>query len=169
MNPSLPAESAEVPPAVPIVSYLDAIRAGANDPQRLEDLYQAAHRTRGASQFARDMAVCYEQAPENMLYAAWYYRLRAASDEHVGRLNANWWLAAPLSVTLGLAFWLLSDPRWTLAGHIPLLAVLWMALTALALIWFLVVTARRHYAWAVGAGDLAHGTRLRYSRRAGSS
>lgn len=151
MNPSLPGDGTTMPPAASIMSYLDAIRAGANDPQRLEELYQAAGKARGASQFASDMAACFAQAPENVLYAAWYYRLRAASDEHVGRLSANWRLAVPLSVALGLAFWLLSDPWWTLPRHIPLLALLWMPLTALALIWFLAVTARRHYVLAAGA------------------
>jgi hypothetical protein len=38
-----------------------------------------------------------------------------------------------------------------LPGNVPLLALLWMPLTALALIWFLAVTARQHYLWAAGA------------------
>ncbi|HLZ22161.1 MAG TPA: hypothetical protein VKQ30_08570 [Ktedonobacterales bacterium] len=151
MNPSLPADSSALSPTAPAPSYLDVIRAEARNPERLEQVYQTARKERKAGQFATDMAVCHTEAPENVLYAAWYYRLRAEADEHAGRLAANWRLAVPLSVALGLAFWLLSDPHWMLAGNIPLLALLWMPLTALALIWFLAVSARQHYVWPAGA------------------
>ncbi|MGH2517942.1 MAG: hypothetical protein ACRDHP_20030 [Ktedonobacterales bacterium] len=151
MNPSLPADSSALSTTAPALSYLDAIRVAANDPQRMEQLYTTVRRARKSGQFAEDMAACHAAAPENVLYAAWYYRLRAEADEHAGRLNANWRLAVPFSVALGLAFWVLSNPQWTLVGQTPLLALLWMPLTALALIWFLTGTARRGYLWAVGA------------------
>src|SRR5579859_6953446 len=152
MNPSLPADSSALSPTAPAPSYLDVIRAEARNPERLEQVYQTARKERKAGQFATDMAVCHTEAPENVLYAAWYYRLRAEADEHAGRLAANWRLAVPLSVALGLAFWLLSDPHWMLAGNIPLLALLWMPLTALALIWFLAVSA---YVLAIASARLA--------------
>src|SRR5579872_31964 len=128
MNPSLPADSSALSSAIPAPSYLDVIRAAARNPERLEQVYQTARKERKTGQFAADMAACHAEAPENMLYAAWYYRLRAEADEHAGRLAANWRLAAPLSVALGLVFWLLSDPSWVLPGNIPLLALLWMPL-----------------------------------------
>lgn len=151
MNPSLPTDSSAFSSAMLTPSYLDDIRAGAHDPQRLEQVYQAARRVRKDKQFAADMALCHAETPENILYAAWYYRLDTEADEHAGHLAANWRLAVPLSVALGLAFWLLSDPRWTQRGNVPLLALLWMPATALALIWFLTLTARRHYGWAISA------------------
>jgi hypothetical protein len=67
-----------------------------------------------------------------------------APDEGHGRILAHWRLAVPLSMALGLTLWLLSDPRWTIAAGIPILVVLISPLTALFLIAFLTLAARRN-------------------------
>lgn len=148
--------------------YQPAIRAAARDPRGLEDLYQSARAASGADAFARALEDIYAAAPENLLYAAWHERLqRAGPEEHAAaRHPADWRLAIALSVGLGLALWLLSDPGWTIAGSgrngggsggVPWLAVLWAPIIALFLIAFLALATRAHYARStlIGAGLVA--------------
>ena len=150
------------------MDYQPAIRAAERDPRGLEDLYQSARAASGADAFARALEDIYATAPENLLYAAWHERLqRAAPEEHAAaRHPADWRLAVTLSVGLGLALWLLSDPGWTIAGTgrgsggpggVPWLAVLWAPITALFLIAFLALATRAHYARSalIGVGLVA--------------
>src|SRR5262249_11992523 len=121
----------------------------------LEDLYQSARGANADQSFADALLARFREAPENLLYAAWYYRLQhVAQDERRGRTLAHWQLAVPLSILLGLTLWLLSDPRWTVAGGIPAIVVFISPVTALALIAFLTLSARRNYLRAalVGGG-----------------
>jgi hypothetical protein len=129
-----------------VASYLPAIRAAASDPRQLETLYQSARAAHAAGQFTADMLAAYQDAPDNVLFAAWYYRLQ---QERPGALrvylSANWRLAVALSVALALAYWLLSNPRWVLTpsaqpGAVPVFAVAWSPLAALAIMAFLVRT-----------------------------
>jgi hypothetical protein len=129
----------------PAVEYLAAIRAASGDPRRLEELYQSARARHTAGQFGADLQVAYREEPQNVLFAAWYYRLQ---QERPGALraylSAHWRVAVPLSAALGLAYWLLTDPLLMLPGHVPVLAVLWAPLAALALMAYLV--------WTTGQG-----------------
>ena len=61
--------------------YVQAIHASANDAKALEDLYQAARRDKQIGEFAADLRVCYQESPDNILYAAWYYRFLAAKAQ----------------------------------------------------------------------------------------
>jgi hypothetical protein len=139
----------------PTAEYLPAIRAAASDPRRLEELYHSARGAHAAGQFAADLLVAYREEPQNVLFAAWYYRLQ---QERPGALrtylSASWRVAVPLSAALGLAYWLLSDPHLLLPGHVPVLAVLWAPLAALALMAFLVRTTGQGLgrALVLGAG-----------------
>jgi hypothetical protein len=140
LTPGTPGDHARVA----AVSYLAAIHAAATDPEHLETLYQTARAAHRAEQFAADITSAYQAAPENLLFAAWYFRLR---HDRAGAmrayLSANWRLAVPLSLALALIVWLLSDSRWMLTRDVPVLAVVWSPLAALALIAFLVGTSQR--------------------------
>ncbi|HEX9057357.1 MAG TPA: hypothetical protein VF818_07465 [Ktedonobacterales bacterium] len=126
--------------------YGDLIRAADHDPQRLETLYQQAREAGAAEQFRTDMLACSRESPENLLYAAWFYRLQATDhDERRARLGGHWKVAVPLSVALGLVLWLLSEPRWMVAHGIPYLAVLVGPVTAAFIIGFVVVAGRQAY------------------------
>jgi hypothetical protein len=127
-------------------SYLAAIRAAQDDPQQLEQLYQSAVRAHQADQFASDLVACYEAAPANLLYGAWYYRLQAAvHPDQRSLLSTSWFLAAPLSVLLGAIFWLISDLHWTIAANLPYVTLLWSPIAALFIVAFLSLSARQHY------------------------
>lgn len=130
-----------------VADFGTALRESRSDAERVELLYQSALDARAGDTFAAAVRALYAEAPDNLLFAAWYYRLqRAGADEHAARHAANWRLAAPLSVALGLVAWALSNPTWTLGSqHIPLLAIVWAPITAVALILYLAASAHRDY------------------------
>jgi hypothetical protein len=131
-------------------TYLSAIQGAGADPEQLERLYQAAHRAHETGSFTSAMLVTAGAAPDNLLYSAWYYRLQhQTSDAESGRHPINWALAVELSVVLGLVFWLLSDPSWQLANHVPILLLLWAPITGIALISFVTAGAGRNVGLAI--------------------
>jgi hypothetical protein len=61
---------------------LDAeIRAAEADPQKLEALYQAARQQGETEAFRSALTALHENAPDNLLYAAWYYRLQSTTGD----------------------------------------------------------------------------------------
>lgn len=127
------------------MEYLPEIHAARNDARLLEEVYQAARRENEESEFAASLLSCYQESPDNVLYAAWYYRLQqAAQEEQVERRGINWKLAVPLSVIAGLAFWLLSNPRFDFPDGVPYLVLLWAPLGACFVIAFLTISRRRY-------------------------
>lgn len=143
-----------VPPsASPTLDYLAAIHDAHSDPARLEALYQEARGSGGASagaseRFREALLASYNEFPGNPLYAAWFYRLQYAPASAVGvrpAAPANWSLAIPISIVLGLVYFALSDLTWRVARGIPYLALLWAPLAALAILWFVTLAARRGY------------------------
>ena len=90
---------------------LDAeIRAAASNPRELEQLYQTARQKDQIDLFQAALLACYEMAPDNLLYAAWFYRFQQITDGSAKlRRGGNWITAVPLSILTGLIFWALSD------------------------------------------------------------
>lgn len=133
------------------MKYLSVIQSASTNPKRLEELYQAAQREKTANEFKADLSACYETSPENVLFAAWYYRLQqipAEPQERV-RKSINWKLAVPLSFLTGLALWALSDTRLT-AHDLPYLFVYWAPVAALFALCFLALSAKtnpRRFLW----------------------
>src|SRR5262249_33144809 len=132
---------------VSTVDYAAAIRNAERDPQRLEDLYQSARSASASQDFVDALLSRYREVPESVLYAASYYRLQHAGQDqrHGGRTLAHWRVAVPLSILLGLTLWLLSDPRWTVVAGVPAILLLISPVTALFIIAFLTLAARRNY------------------------
>lgn len=125
------------------MDYETAIRAAEHDPQRLEQLYQSARDARAIGPFSEALNNRYREAPDNLLYAAWYYRLNLSVQEKPARA-VNWNLAIALSIVLGLVLWSLSDITFALPDNIPLLAMLWAPIIAVFLIAFQALTSRKH-------------------------
>lgn len=142
-------------------TYLPAIRAAHADPQQLEQLYQGARREKAGERFVADLLVCYREAPDNLLYAAWYYRLHQSDQQEASaRLASHWRLAIPLSLLNGLLLWLLSDNGLVLGNRTPYVVLLWSPLAALLTLAFLALTLRAHYRRfaLIGAGLAALST-----------
>lgn len=128
-------------------TYLAAIRGGAANPEMLERLYQMASRAGAASVFARAVAAAHHESPENLLYSAWYYRLRQPEVAGAsGRFASMWTWVVPIGVALGLAFWLFSEPGLAVRANTPLLTLLAGPLVALAIVLFLASGGRRSLA-----------------------
>jgi hypothetical protein len=120
------------------MKYISDLRASQHDPKQLEDLYQAARRANEEQEFTVDLEVCYQASPDNVLYAAWHYRLQMPQQE---ARAINWKLAIPLSIITGLIFAVLALQRFDLADHMPYIFMVWAPIGACFVIVFLTVTA----------------------------
>lgn len=103
--------------------YHARILAAGHDPAALERLYREAQSARMAGQFADALRACYTVAPDDVLYAAWFFRLQDASEGPRVAVAGQWRVAVPISVALGLALWILSTPAWTVGRNVPLVLV----------------------------------------------
>jgi hypothetical protein len=135
------------------------IRTAESDPHKLEQIYQTARQKDLAADFQSALLACYETAPDNLLYAAWFYRLQAIEIVPAKpRQRINWIVAVPLSVLTGLLFWALSDfERLLVLDQVPLLFLWWSPIATISALVFLVLTSRENIgrALALGAGLLA--------------
>jgi hypothetical protein len=127
--------------------YLQEIQAASSDPETLERTYQRARRQKEEAAFREALQACYEGAPDNVLYAAWTYRLRQEGQEPDRAVN--WKLAVPLSILLGGIFWLLSARLFGLPEELPYLAVAWSPIATCFVIAFLAVTSGKQIKRAV--------------------
>lgn len=136
------------------MKYRSDIQAASATPLLLEELYQTAQRQNETLEFAQDLSACYEAAPDNLLYAAWYYRLQKSKAElrEKARKNINWLLAVPLGILTGLIFWSISDASLESASHIPYLFILWAPIASLFALCFLAFTAKTHYRRFIAVG-----------------
>jgi hypothetical protein len=136
------------------MDYLNEIRNNANTPGQIEELYHNAQKAGQAEAFENAMLSCFEESPENLLYAAWYFRLKKISSPVVEKPKgvSVWLLALPLAVLNGLVFWAISDPKFMFLSFVPYVALFGAPIAALFMIGFLVLTARRGYKQALIAG-----------------
>jgi hypothetical protein len=135
------------------MAYTTDILANKDDPEQLEALFQSARRMHETAAFTADLLACYDAEPGNRLYAAWYYRLRGEPQEKA-KEGANWKLAIPMAALNGLVLWALSSPALTTPSGAPWLAWLAAPITALFVMAFLALTAKKNYrrALLLGAG-----------------
>ncbi|NLE76580.1 MAG: hypothetical protein GX605_07490 [Chloroflexi bacterium] len=102
------------------MSYLPTIQQLTENPEALEQAYQQAVQVGEQAAFAEAVEVTYAGSPDNLLLAAWHYRLRHAAAAVRKRVVA-WGWALPLGVLNGLVLWLLSDDqRFTIRFTNPL-------------------------------------------------
>jgi len=128
------------------MDYLNEIRTHAQDPQQIEDLFQNAQKTGKASEFEKAVQACFEADPQNLLFAAWYYRFQKAtpSSQEKSKGISVWLLALPLAVLNGLVFWALSDQNLLFVNTAPYILIFGAPIAALFMMAFLV--------WASGHG-----------------
>ncbi len=137
------------------MKYIQLIRDAEGDPQKMEALYQAALQESSTAEFGTDLIYCYKANRDDVLLAAWYYRLQAVPAEKVepARQPVNWKLAIPLAVLNGLAFWILSGKQFVFSpNNFPHLMLLWAPLAALLILAFLTLTTGENPNRAVWIG-----------------
>jgi hypothetical protein len=130
------------------------IRTAESNPQLLEEIYQRARRNDQVGAFRTALIARYETAPDNVLLAAWYYRLQngVESTRKFAR-KTNWLIAVPLSILTGLIFWALSDvEHLTVRDDIPHLLLWWSPIATMSALLFMAVTAKAHLTRAITLG-----------------
>jgi hypothetical protein len=141
------------------MNLIPEIQAAKNDPQKLEQLYQAAQQEGQMDVFQSALLTCYQEMPDNLLYAAWFYRFQQTPEPALKtHREVNWAWAVPLSILTGLIFWLLSDfETLVYLDHLPLLALWWSPIATMSALIFMMVTAKNNQirALALGLGLLA--------------
>lgn len=93
------------------MSYHDTIGDFAEKPEELEQLYQNAVKTGETDAFRQAIDAGHATAPDNLLYAAWFYRLQV-SAERAKNFAVAWGWAVPLALLNALLFWWLSDEQY---------------------------------------------------------
>ena len=128
------------------------LQAAKGDPERLEQLYQMAQKKDQADEFQTEISAYFGEEPDNLLFAAWFYRLQQALQEEK-KASINWKLAIPLSILTGLIFWLLSDiDNLLYLDHLPYLLLWWSPIAAMSALIFLSFTAKKNQVRAVVLG-----------------
>ncbi len=113
-----------------------------DNPEQLESLYQQMRSSGATAVFAAELETAYSADPQNLLLAAWHYRLKHATADADSARSINWGVAVPIAVVLGLLFWLLFDPNEMFLDSVPLILIFWAPLTAVAVLTFLALASR---------------------------
>ena len=90
------------------MSYNDTVNALGGDAEHLEQVYKTARQAGEADAFQEAIEASYIAAPDNLLYAAWFYRLKQSAAQAKGYVVAWAWVI-PLAVINGLLFWHLKN------------------------------------------------------------
>lgn len=140
-------------PATLVDSYRDAMSALAADPEHLELVYQEARESGETAAFREAIDASYATAPDNLLYAAWFHRLKHKAARASGIVVAWAWVI-PLAPVNGLLFWWLSDDQrfiveiagvrpGTATEFIPALILLAAPISAAFVLLYLTAVGRR--------------------------
>ena len=121
-----------------------ALGAGAGGPRQMEAAYQRALKANQAQAFTAETERRFAAAPDDVLLAAWHYRLaEKAVAEGEGR-RVPWRLAVPLAAVLSLIFMVLTSAIFDLPPQgPPLLLLAWAPVGACALILYLALASGR--------------------------
>ncbi len=123
------------------MTYLETLRPHGQNAQSVEALYQEARRSGQTTAFAQAVQQLYNEAPDQLLWQAWFYRLTTSPAESATKSSPNWVVAIGLSLLSGILFWFLSGPGFTIGNNeIPLIPFVAAPLCALLIMAFLTMT-----------------------------
>ncbi len=123
--------------------YTDELLEHLQNPEALERIYRQALQRGEEKRFREALENLFAQYPQNLLLAAWHYRLTeevAFPRPMAGRLSRRWLWAVVFALLNGLAFWWLSDfsaPARMARQHIPFLLLYWAPIAAICVLLFL--------------------------------
>lgn len=139
------------------MSYHDIVSDLAQEAKQLEQVYRAAVEAGEVEAFKQAIDDNHASAPENLLYDAWFHRLKHAAAQARGYVVAWAWVV-PLAVINGLLFWWLSTDRFmiTIEGlqgverdFMPAVLILAAPLSALFVLFYLAAVG--HKRWSLSA------------------
>jgi hypothetical protein len=88
--------------------YAEKISSLSENPEQLEKIYQEALKVGESASFQAAIEENHTFSPDNLLYAAWFYRLKHTA-ERAKSFAIAWVWVVPLALANGLLFWILSD------------------------------------------------------------
>lgn len=133
---------------MPNAAFKALVRELGADPAALERAYRQAVKAGEEAAFAEAIQGAYAASPDNLLYAAWHYRLTAAAEPAGQQRAVAWPWALAAGVLNGLLLWFFSDDQAFhvepvnpldpgFGGWVPLIALLAAPITALCIALFL--------------------------------
>ena len=144
------------------MSYHDPVNTCAKDAEQMEQVYREALQAGETDAFNQAINDSHTRTPENLLYAAWFYRLKSAAAQAKGYAVAWGWVI-PLAVANGLLFWWLSGDRFmvTVEGFrgnerdfLPVIFLLAAPLSAAVVLVYLTAAGHKRWALSVPIGIL---------------
>lgn len=90
------------------MSYHETISSLSENPEQLEQIYQEALKLGETAAFQEAIEENHAFAPGNLLFAAWFYRLKHTA-ERAKSFAIAWVWVVPLALANGLLLWILSD------------------------------------------------------------
>ena len=144
------------------MSYHDTVSTLAQDAEQLEQVFQTAIEAGEMDAFKQAIDDSHASAPENLLYAAWFHRLKHAATQ-VKSFAIAWAWAVPLALGNALLLWWLSADRFMITiegfrGTDQSLApaiVMWAApLSAAFVLIYLTVVGRKRWGLSALIGGL---------------
>ena len=139
------------------MSYHDTVSDLAGDVEQLEHVYHAALKDGETDAFKQAIDASHTAAPDNLLYAAWFHRLKYSAAQAKGHVIAWAWVI-PLASINALLFWWLSGDRFmiTIEGFrgtshdfLPAILMLAAPLSAVFVLTYLTAAGRKR--WRLGA------------------
>jgi hypothetical protein len=135
------------------MSYHDTVSALGQDAERLEQEYHAALEAGQADAFKQAIDDSHTRSPDNLLYSAWFHRLKIVAAKAKGYAVAWAWVL-PLAVIGALLFWWLSGDqfvveiegfRGTVRTFAPALVLLAAPICALSVLIYLTAVGRKRW------------------------
>jgi len=127
------------------MSFHERVRALAEEPEFLEQVYQASVEAGEEDAFRKAIDHSHLAAPGNLLYAAWFHRLKVTAAQAKGYVVAWAWVI-PLAVINALLFWWLSSDRFMITiqrfratdtDFMPAIVIMGASLSALFVLTYL--------------------------------
>ena len=125
------------------MKYSTEIQSATTNPEKLEDLYQDSRTAGLETEFRADLNTVYDQAPDNLLLSAWYYRFLRNPLAKVAR-RIPWALALLIGLCAGLTLFVVSDPDWLIRQNWPAYGLLWAPIATLFCLLYLAIVSRRN-------------------------
>jgi hypothetical protein len=136
------------------MNMISKVREASSDPQILENLYRQAQQEGYLEDFNTALLVCYEDDRDNLLYAAWFYRIQqSVQSPNQSQREINWSMAIPLSILTGLIFWAISDfENQIFLDHLSYFAFWWSPIATMSALIFMMLTAKKNFVRSVAIG-----------------
>jgi hypothetical protein len=133
------------------MDYQEEISTAQSNPESLENIYRQSVNQGEEAAFKSALFARYQEMPENLLFAAWYYRLQEISAEPPARINRGriWIAAVPLAILSGLLIGVLTAQTEVFLNHIPYFVLFWSPIAATVAIVFLAIIAKGNYRRAI--------------------